>query len=245
VIITGHRGALGSEPENTLRSFRRAAADGCDEIELDLRVTADGELVVLHDATVDRTTDGTGAVADLSFDVLRSLDAGLGEVIPTWTETIEAVSVGFQAEVKAAAAVPLLAESLKDPDLAARTLVTSSSEEILLAVRRLLPSAATGLILGRTPPVDEILARTRAASAGWALCGIAELTEETVATLHAQDIAVTAWPVPDSDTYARAVALGVDGITTDHPDRLHTQYGTSAVGHVSMCGIVLTWPGNV
>jgi len=72
VIITGHRGALGSEPENTLRSFRRAAADGCDEIELDLRVTADGELVVLHDATVDRTTDGTGAVADLSFDVLRS-----------------------------------------------------------------------------------------------------------------------------------------------------------------------------
>lgn len=65
MIITGHRGALGSEPENTLRSFRRAVADGCDEIELDLRVTADGELVVLHDATVDRTTNGTGAVADL------------------------------------------------------------------------------------------------------------------------------------------------------------------------------------
>ena len=71
MIITGHRGALGSEPENTLRSFRRAVADGCDEIELDLRVTADGELVVLHDATVDRTTNGTGAVAELAFDDLR------------------------------------------------------------------------------------------------------------------------------------------------------------------------------
>jgi glycerophosphoryl diester phosphodiesterase len=73
VIVTGHRGALGSEPENTLRSFRRAVREGCDEIELDLRVSADGKLVVLHDATVDRTTDGTGAVADLTFDEIRAL----------------------------------------------------------------------------------------------------------------------------------------------------------------------------
>lgn len=223
MIITGHRGALGSEPENTLRSFRRAVADGCDEIELDLRVTADGELVVMHDATVDRTTDGTGAVSSLTFAELRALDAGLGEVVPTWAETIGAVPVGFQAEVKADAAVPLLAESLKDPALAARTLVTSSSPDILLAIRDLLPSVTTGLILGRTPPVDEILARTQAASATWALCGITGLTREAVATLHAHNLSVTAWPVPDPDTYARAVALAVDGITTDHPDRLPAQ----------------------
>jgi glycerophosphoryl diester phosphodiesterase len=220
VIITGHRGALGSEPENTLRSFRRAVADGCDEIELDLRVTADGELVVLHDATVDRTTDGTGPVASMSFADLRALDAGQGEVVPTWTETIEAVSVGFQAEVKATAAVPLLAESLKDAALAARTLVTSSSADILLAIRDLLPSVSTGLILGCTPAVDEIRTRVRAASAGWALCGIADLTPAAVATLHAEGIAVTAWPVPNPESYARAVELGVDGITTDHPGRL-------------------------
>src|SRR3954471_3509525 len=85
VIITGHRGALGSEPENTLRSFRRAVADGCDEIELDLRVSADGELVIMHDATVDRTTSGSGEVAGLTLDKLRSLDAGFGEQIPTWS----------------------------------------------------------------------------------------------------------------------------------------------------------------
>jgi glycerophosphoryl diester phosphodiesterase len=221
VIITGHRGALGTEPENTLRSFRRAVADGCDEIELDLRVTADDRLVVLHDATVDRTTDGSGEVAELTFGELRSLDAGLGEVVPTWAETVAAVAVRFQAEVKAARAVPLLVESLQaDPSLAARTMVTSSHADILLAVRRAMPSANTGLIFGRTPAIADVLALTRAAEAGTALCGIDGLTPEGVAELHAADLDVTAWPVPDPGTLDRAIELGVDGITTDNPHLL-------------------------
>lgn len=229
MIITGHRGALGSEPENTLRSFRRAVADGCDEIEFDLRVTADDQLVVLHDATVDRTTSGTGAVEDLTFAELRALDAGLGEVVPTWAETVETVGVRLQAEVKAARAVPLLVRSLAaDPELAARTMVTSSHADILLAVRRALPGQSTGLIFGRTPDVADVLALTRAAEAGTALCGIAGLTVEGVAELHRQGLDVTAWPVPDAATYARAVGLGVDGVTTDHPERL-TRVGTTPV----------------
>lgn len=220
MIITGHRGALGSEPENTLRSFRRAVADGCDEIELDLRVTSDGVLVVLHDAAVDRTTNGTGAVADLTFAELRALDAGEGEVIPTWAETVSAVDVRIQAEVKAIAAVPLLIESLQDPALAARTLVTSSHADILLAVRRLLPTAETGLIFPRTPDVADVISLTRAAQAGTALCGITGLTPEAVTKLHHEGLAVTAWPVPDAKAFARALELAVDGITTDHPTRL-------------------------
>ncbi|MFI6673318.1 glycerophosphodiester phosphodiesterase [Kribbella sp. NPDC050470] len=221
MIITGHRGALGTEPENTLRSFRRAVADGCDEIELDLRVTADDELVVLHDATVDRTTSGSGEVASLSFDELRSLDAGLGEVVPTWAETIAAIGVRFQAEVKAARAVPLLVESLQaDPALAARTMVTSSHADILLAVRQAMPSASTGLIFGRTPDVADVLSLTQAAQAGTALCGIAGLTADGVEKLHAAGLDVTAWPVPDPEVLAQAIALGVDGITTDNPHLL-------------------------
>ncbi|GAB3817565.1 glycerophosphodiester phosphodiesterase family protein [Kribbella italica] len=221
MIITGHRGVMGSEPENTLRSFRRAVEYGCDEIELDLRVTADDALIVLHDATLDRTTNGTGPVEELTFDELRSLDAGLGEMVPTWAETIEVVGVRIQAEVKAARAVPLLVASLQaDPALAARTMVTSSNAEILLAVRRAMPSASIGLIFGRTPDVADVLALTRAAEAGWALCGIAGLTVEGVAELHREGLQVTAWPVPDASVFARAVELGVDGITTDHPDRL-------------------------
>jgi glycerophosphoryl diester phosphodiesterase len=221
VIITGHRGVLGSEPENTLRSFRQAVVDGCDEIELDLRVTSDNVLVVLHDATVDRTTNGSGPVEAMTFEQLRALDAGAGELVPTWAETIEAVDVRIQAEVKALAAVPLLVASLQaDPLLAARILVTSSHADILLEVRRLLPTADTGLIFPRTPDVADVIALTRAAQAGTALCGITGLTPEAVVKLHHEDIAVTAWPVPDQATLTQAEALGVDGITTDHPARL-------------------------
>ena len=221
MIITGHRGALGTEPENTLRSFHRAVADGCDEIELDLRVTADDQLVVLHDATVDRTTSGSGEVASLSFDELRSLDAGLGEVVPTWAETVAAIDVRLQAEVKAARAVSLLVETLQaDPSLAARTMVTSSHADILLAVRRALPSANTGLIFGRTPAIADVLSLTRAAEAGTALCGIDGLTPGGVAELHAAGLEVTAWPVPVPETLERAIELGVDGITTDNPHLL-------------------------
>jgi glycerophosphoryl diester phosphodiesterase len=221
VIITGHRGAMGSEPENTLRSFRRAVRDGCDEIELDLRVTADDRLVVLHDATVDRTTNGSGAVAELTLDELRALDAGAGEQVPLWSETVAAVDVRFQAEVKAVRAVTLLVESLRaDPSLAERTMVTSSSAAILLAVRSSMPSASTGLIFGRTPPVVDVISLTRAAEAGTALCGIDGLTHSGVEELHERGLDVTAWPVPDPEVFARATALAVDGITTDHPSRL-------------------------
>jgi glycerophosphoryl diester phosphodiesterase len=223
VIITGHRGALGSEPENTLRSFHRAVADGCDEVELDLRVTADDELVVMHDATVDRTTSGSGAVSDLSLAELKSFDAGLGEQVPTWAETVKAVDIRFQAEVKAARAVPLLVASLEaDPSLAARTMVTSSHADILLAVRQAMPTASTGLIFGRTPAVEDVLALTKAAQAGTALCGIAGLTPDAVTKLHTHGLAVTAWPVPDLETFAQARTLAVDGITTDYPHRLTT-----------------------
>jgi glycerophosphoryl diester phosphodiesterase len=222
VIITGHRGALGTEPENTLRSFRRAVADGCDEIELDLRVSADGELVIMHDATVDRTTSGSGEVAALTLAELRALDAGDGEQVPTWAEAVAAVDVRFQAEIKAEAAVPLLAQSLKsDPALAARTLVTSFHPEILLAVREAFPDVTTGHIFGRTPTTAEVIARTREARAGWCLCGIAGLSPEAVADLHTAGLTVTAWPVPDAETLAKATALGVDGITTDNPHLLH------------------------
>ncbi len=221
MIITGHRGALGTEPENTLRSFRRAVADGCDEIELDLRVTADGELVIMHDATVDRTTSGTGAVEELTLAEIRALDAGLGEKVPTWSETVAAIDVRFQAEVKAEAAVPLLAQSLKsDPALAERTLVTSFHPEILLAVREAFPDVTTGHIFGRTPETAEVIARTRAAGATWSLCGIAGLTPAAVADLHTAGLSVTAWPVPDAPTLATALSLAVDGITTDNPHLL-------------------------
>lgn len=93
VVLVAHRGAVGpGQPENTLAAFRQAIASGAEAIEIDLRGTKDGEIVVIHDATVDRTTNGSGAVAEQTLAQLRQLDAGRGERIPTYQEVLRLVS---------------------------------------------------------------------------------------------------------------------------------------------------------
>src|SRR5215212_6994015 len=91
MIVVGHRGAAALEPENTLRAFRRGIELGCDYLECDVHLTRDGRLAVIHDETVDRTTDGHGPVAGLTLDALRQLDAGLGERVPTLEEVLAEV----------------------------------------------------------------------------------------------------------------------------------------------------------
>lgn len=90
-LTIGHRGVMGVEPENTLRSFIRAEQSGMDAIELDLHLSKDGALVVMHDADVDRTTDGNGPIADKTLAELRELDAGGGERVPVFDEVLDAV----------------------------------------------------------------------------------------------------------------------------------------------------------
>jgi len=107
--LVGHRGALEVAPENTLASFRRAVDDGVDVVEMDVRLSADGYVVVMHDGTVDRTTDGTGVVSEMSLAVLKGLDAGswfdaryAGERIPTLAEVLAWArgKVGLMLELK-------------------------------------------------------------------------------------------------------------------------------------------------
>src|SRR5688500_14404877 len=85
----GHRGAAGTESENTLRSFRRAIELGVDMIEFDVQATRDDHLVVLHDKRVDRTTSGRGLISELTIDEVRALDAGHGERVPLLSEVLE------------------------------------------------------------------------------------------------------------------------------------------------------------
>ena len=109
VVNVAHRGASGSYPENTLLAFRKAVEIGADEIELDLHSTKDGHLVVMHDGTVDRTTDGTGAIGEMALTEIKALDAGgvfggrfRGERVPTWEEVLDLVQgkVGLNVHLK-------------------------------------------------------------------------------------------------------------------------------------------------
>lgn len=121
VGVSGHRGASAELPENTLAAFRRALEQGAEGIELDVALSADGVAVVLHDATVDRTTDGTGDVAALTLQELRVLDAGGGERVPTLDEVL-ALAAGraeVNIELKAADAAPAVAACVaRHPELA-------------------------------------------------------------------------------------------------------------------------------
>jgi glycerophosphoryl diester phosphodiesterase len=214
--VYGHRGARAEEPENTLRSFRRALALGADGIELDVRVSSDGHLVIIHDAAVDRTTDGSGEIASLTLAEIRSLDAGSGERIPTFEEAMEICTGLVQIEIKAPEAVEALAERDKRQPLPDGAVVTSFSRTAVESAARLMPHVPRGLITHH--PGDEMLAQALELKASWVCPELKpELTAELVDRCHAASVQVDAWPAADREKTLYFRDIGADAVTTDYP----------------------------
>jgi glycerophosphoryl diester phosphodiesterase len=215
-LTVGHRGVMGVEPENTLRSFRRAERAGLDQIELDLHLSKDGALVVMHDATVDRTTDGSGQIRDLTLAELRALDAGLGERVPVFEEVLDAVRVPVQAEIKDVAAARAVAEVLRERGETERVSVLSFHDEALAEVHALLPEVRTVLVAGVLGP--EIVPRAQAVGARLVSLDLTRLSLDVVRRCQAAGIAVMAWTVNTAQDWALARAFGLDGAATDLPE---------------------------
>lgn len=207
---------MGVEPENTLSSFRRAQQAGMDVIELDLHLSKDGALVVLHDADVDRTTDGHGQVAGMSLAELRTLDAGGGQRIPLFEEVLDAVSTPLQAEIKDVAVAQALAEVLHRRDLVERVEVLSFHDEALSQIAALVPGVRTALVAQFYGP--EVVDRALAVGAGAIVVELQRLTLEIVRGAHARKIRVIGWVVNTPDELRLAHALELDGVTTDFPE---------------------------
>ncbi|WP_345669494.1 glycerophosphodiester phosphodiesterase [Streptomyces similanensis] len=215
-LTIGHRGVMGVEPENTLRSFVAAQQAGLDVIELDLHLSKDGALVVMHDAEVDRTTDGSGAIADKTLAELRTLDAGHGERIPLFEEVLDAVDAPLQAEIKDAAAARTLAEVMHRRDLLSRVEVLSFHDEALTEVARLVPGVRTALVADHYGP--EVVGRATAAGAATLVLNIRRLTLETVEHARAANLRIIGWVVNTLDQLRLVRALELDGATTDYPE---------------------------
>ncbi|MFF4699151.1 glycerophosphodiester phosphodiesterase [Streptomyces chattanoogensis] len=215
-LTIGHRGVMGVEPENTLRSFVRAEREGLDVIELDLHLSKDGALVVMHDADVDRTTDGTGPIAERTLSELRELDAGRGERIPVFEEVVEAVKAPLQAEIKDVAAAQALAEVMRARDLTGRIDVISFHDEALAAIRTLLPGVRTALVGSRYG--TDVVDRAQAVGASMLSLNIRRLTLELVERAHAAHLKVLGWTVNTHDQLRLARGLGLDGVVTDRPE---------------------------
>ncbi|MCM2514579.1 glycerophosphodiester phosphodiesterase [Streptomyces griseoincarnatus] len=215
-LTIGHRGVMGVEPENTLRSFVAAQEAGLDVIELDLHLSKDGALMVMHDARVDRTTDGTGAIAEKTFDELRALDAGRGERIPLFTEVLDTVRTPLQAEIKDVRAARALAEVMNDRGLADRVEVASFHDEAIAEIRRLVPGVRTALVAGRYG--TDVVDRAVAAGASRLCLNIRRITLEVVEHARKADLSVFGWVVNTQDHLRLVRALELDGATTDYPE---------------------------
>ncbi|MFP6796202.1 MAG: glycerophosphodiester phosphodiesterase family protein [Pseudomonadales bacterium] len=213
--IIGHRGAAGIEPENTLRGFKRALQLHVHAVELDI-YTIDSQLVVIHDDTVDRTTNGTGELADLSFEKLRRLDAGMGERVPTLIEVLDFVptSVGVNVELKGPGTATATTEVLRQYNHP--QLVSSFDHEELrrfVAGRSGIPVAP---LFGRWRENGLEVARSLRASAINLADRIA-IPERVTAIVDA-GFACYVFTVNDVQRARALKEMGASGVFTDRPD---------------------------
>ncbi len=207
---------MGVEPENTLRSFVHAERAGMDAIELDLHLSKDGALAVMHDADVDRTTDGTGLIAEKTLAELRELDAGQGERVPVFEEVLDAVRSPVQAEIKDVAAARALADVMRRRDLVDRVEVLSFHDEAVAEIAQLVPGVRTALVASRWK--SDVVDRAKAVGATTLVLNIRRLTLEVVEQAHAEGLKVIGWVVNTQDHLRLARGLGLDGATTDFPE---------------------------
>jgi len=215
MMIIGHRGAKALEPENTLRALRRGM-DCADFVEIDVRMSSDSELVVIHDPTLERTTNGTGRVGDHTLRELRELDAGKGEKIPTLSEVLELTwgSSGLVLEIKEPGTEHQISREVARcrPD---RLLIVSFHEESIAAISRILPDVATGIIISEKNPATIANARIFGATA--ILTKVTVLEPAMVTEAHEKGLVVISWTLNTRKDYHAAEMIGVDGIATDDP----------------------------
>ncbi len=218
--IMGHRGAAAYEPENTLLSIRTALGMGVAAVEVDVQLTRDGELAVIHDSTVDRTTDGRGAVRDFTLAELKGLNAGKGETIPSLAEVVEEVSgkAHLIVEVKHPEAAPALLRFFQGRDIFAQTHVISFWHPVVKALREQEPRLRTGVLLVGCPADPVGLARAALAEA--LILHYGYVTPDLVKAAHAAGLLVYIWNIDDVVTLRPYLAMNLDGIGSNCPDVL-------------------------
>jgi glycerophosphoryl diester phosphodiesterase len=230
-----HRGAAGYAPENTIAGFDLAVDMKADYIEIDVQRSIDGELVVIHDTTVDRTTDGTGKVGDLTLQQLHQLDAGswkeesfAGETIPAFEEILDRYQgkVGILIELKAPELYPgieeQVAEALKERNLDQpqneKIIIQSFNFQSMKKTDQLLPKVPVGVLTSnRTHTTAEAL-KEFSTYAEWFNPSYGIVTEEVVDQVHAQGMQIGSWTVRSQEAADFLFDMNVDAIITDYPD---------------------------
>ena len=234
-LVIAHRGAAGLAPENTMSAFHTALEVGADAIELDVRLTRDGRVVVLHDRRLERTTSGRGPVGIHTLQELKALDAGSwfgaefrDERVPTLEEVFEAMPGEFPIYVEMKArGYGARALAMKVVDITRRynrrdhTLVASFNPLALAILRAVDPRIFRGYIWSRKHPLP-LRARwlSPMAKPHWLAPDRGSITPESLAKFHAQGKPVAAWDLDTGTDMVRLREMGLDAVVTDSPDVL-------------------------
>ena len=237
-LVIAHRGARGLAPENTMAAFQGAVDVGADAIELDVRLTKDGHVVVIHDRRLERTTTGRGNVGSCTLGELKSLDAGSwfdpgfrGERIPTLEEVFNALPGEFPIYVEMKArghgAWPLASEVIGLVGRYSRwnsTMVASFNPLAMAYVRTAEPRIIRGYIWSSRHPLP-LRARwlSPLVNPHWLAPDRRTLTEGVLVKAHALGRAVAAWDMDASADMRRLKEMGLDAAVTDHPEALLRQ----------------------
>lgn len=256
-LVIAHRGGAGLWPENTLYAFERAAKLGVDVIELDVRSTSDGVLIVIHDATLNRTSDGAGRVSEMTLEQLKKYDAGYrwssdngksfpvrgsAITVPTLEEVFTALpKMRFIIEPKqdAPSITGPLCGLIRKHGMSDKVVVGSFSHSIISEFRQACPEVATS---ASPSEVSKFLAMQKAGldraysppmqalQVPEYMGGLQVLSRGFVEAAHGRNLQVHAWTINEAGDMRRIIDMGVDGLMTDYPDRLMKLLGRPAGG---------------
>lgn len=234
VLVVGHRGNAAYAPENTLVSYRQADELGADLAECDVRLTADGQVVLMHDGAVDRTTDGTGNLSDTTLADVRKLDAGswkgaeyAGERVPTLAQLLapaQRLRLQIVIEIKAPGAAQRVVDVIRARRAVERCVVISFDRDTANAAKRIEPGLPCLWLMGDVPMT---LAEQRelvhlAVADGLSGLNVAHhaVTSDFARIAHSRGLALWAWTANEPTDWQRLADIGVDAITTDRPGEL-------------------------
>jgi glycerophosphoryl diester phosphodiesterase len=246
-MVIAHRGGRSLGPENTLYTYQRAMALGVDVLEIDVHLTKDNHLAVIHDKTVDRTTDGSGTVASYNLADLQKLDAGYrwsadiknpfplrgkGLKIPSLAEVFQAfpqMRVNIEIKDSDPAAISSLCRTIQDHNMATKVMIASFDAGALKNFRAACPGVATSAgaseamlfyVLQKMHLESVYSPDAQALQVPPTYGDLQVVTQRFVEAAHARNLKVHVWTVNETDSMKRFMRLGVDGIMTDYPQRL-------------------------
>lgn len=224
MLKVGHRGAAGYCPESTLASFAKAIEMGVDAVECDVHLCRSGELVVIHDTYLERSTNGSGDVATKTLAQIKALDAGQGERVPTLGELLDfidrrvTVFIELKSTDSAQAVAALVTEYAGRGWEYAQLVVISFFHPVVLAVKQANPRIHTGVSFVGVPV--DFAASAERAMAEWVNPGLHYATQELIDDAHARGRKVMLWTANTPRDIAHAKALGPDALVSDFPDHL-------------------------